>query len=100
MLRDAAREQGLYKPITTNYRANPTAPIPHRLGAAADHARCAASAALAAPVLRAGRTLRMCAGRGSACGATRALRRVCSMHACTHDRHAYGDTVCALAGQV
>jgi len=57
MLRDAAREQGLYKPITTNYRANPTAPIAHRLGAAADHARCFALASL------------KCCGRAARCGA-------------------------------
>ena len=40
LLRDSARRLGHYQPITTNFGGDPTAPIPHRLGTAAELARC------------------------------------------------------------
>lgn len=43
LLRDSARKLGHYQPITTNYGGDPTAAIPHRLGTAAELARCTGS---------------------------------------------------------
>lgn len=39
LLRDEARRMGHYQPITTNYTGDPAAPIQHRAGSAASHAR-------------------------------------------------------------